>query len=118
MPCMASTSSSSGNAAAALGTTCAGLHSIKQPSTGRQGCAGCGTMHALGPPPLRRAAAPPHRRTWHGTLPLSRMGSPAMSASAMVPGPALVMITSDAPIHSWMLSTKPAGQARHTGRQA
>lgn len=47
------------------------------------------------------------RVTWQGTLPLSRMGRPLMSASAMVPGPALVMIVSAAPIHSWTLSTNP-----------
>jgi hypothetical protein len=38
-------------------------------------------------------------RTWQGTLPLSRMGSPLMRASAMVPGPALVMMVSTAAIH-------------------
>lgn len=43
-----------------------------------------------------RSAAGP---TWQGTLPLSRMGRPLMRASAMVPGPALVMIVSTAAIH-------------------
>lgn len=40
------------------------------------------------------------------------MGSPQISASAMVPGPALVMTTSEAAIHSWMLSTKPHATTR------
>mmetsp|Transcript_24416 Transcript_24416/g.62069 ORF Transcript_24416/g.62069 Transcript_24416/m.62069 type:complete len:209 (-) Transcript_24416:945-1571(-) len=45
--------------------------------------------------------------SWQGMLPLSRMGRPEMSASAMVPGPALVMMASLAAIHSWMLFTNP-----------
>jgi hypothetical protein len=35
------------------------------------------------------------------------MGSPLMSASAIVPGPAFVMMVSTAAIHSCTLSTKP-----------
>mmetsp|Transcript_13700 Transcript_13700/g.29412 ORF Transcript_13700/g.29412 Transcript_13700/m.29412 type:complete len:237 (+) Transcript_13700:1130-1840(+) len=45
--------------------------------------------------------------SWPGTLPFSRIGSPLMSASAMVPGPALVTMTSQPAIHSCRLSTKP-----------
>mmetsp|Transcript_21581 Transcript_21581/g.69771 ORF Transcript_21581/g.69771 Transcript_21581/m.69771 type:complete len:267 (-) Transcript_21581:322-1122(-) len=45
--------------------------------------------------------------SWHGMQPLSTTGRPVMSASAMVPGPALVMMASLAPIHSDMLVTKP-----------
>mmetsp|Transcript_23950 Transcript_23950/g.65728 ORF Transcript_23950/g.65728 Transcript_23950/m.65728 type:complete len:235 (-) Transcript_23950:655-1359(-) len=35
------------------------------------------------------------------------MGRPEIRASAIVPGPALVMMQSHAPIHSWILLTKP-----------
>ena len=51
--------------------------------------------------------------SWHGMAPLSSSGTPRMSASAMVPGPALVMTTSEAPIHSSMLLTKPLATRRH-----
>lgn len=37
--------------------------------------------------------------TWPGMKSLRIMGSPLISASAMVPGPALVMMQSQAPIH-------------------
>lgn len=59
--------------------------------------------------------------SWQGTKPLSRMGRPMMRDSTMVPGPALVMMMSQAAIHSSMLSTKPctlmfmpSGQLLHT----
>ena len=41
---------------------------------------------------------------------MSRMGRPLIKASAMVPGPALVMMQSEADIHSWMLFTKPCSR--------
>ena len=45
--------------------------------------------------------------SWQGTNPLSSTGRPHIKDSAMVPGPALLMIMSLAVIHSGMLSTKP-----------
>ena len=51
-------------------------------------------------------------RAWQGMKPLSTMGRPQMSASAMVPGPALVTMTLHADIHSAMLLTKPFTSTR------
>jgi hypothetical protein len=48
-------------------------------------------------PPVKQCVHKAH--TWQGTLPLSKMGSPLMSASAIVPGPAFVMMVSTAAIH-------------------
>ena len=56
-----------------------------------------------------------HRRlphAWQGMKPFSRMGRPQISASAMVPGPALVTMTLHADIHSAMLLTKPSTSTR------
>mmetsp|Transcript_43128 Transcript_43128/g.63302 ORF Transcript_43128/g.63302 Transcript_43128/m.63302 type:complete len:230 (+) Transcript_43128:496-1185(+) len=45
--------------------------------------------------------------SWPGRKEESMQGRPEMAASAMVPGPALVMMQSTAPIHSSMFFTKP-----------
>ena len=52
--------------------------------------------------PVKRAVL-----TWHGMNPFKMIGKPHMRASAMVPGPALVMMVSHAVIHSAMFVTNP-----------
>ena len=56
--------------------------------------------------------------SWPGINPNRSMGSPAMSASEMVPGPALVTSTSTAAIQSGMLRTKPVMMVGTSQRRA
>ncbi len=53
--------------------------------------------------------------SWQGTKALSTMGSPQMSASLMVPGPALVMMTSE---EGGRQQTKPTLEYYATGTEA